>query len=53
MSNVTVKTKINKWGTSLGLRLPHVFTNYLNWVDMDEVVISIDRKGRIILTKEE
>ena len=53
MSNVTVKTKLNKWGTSLGLRIPHVFTDYLKWGDMDEIVVSIDRKGRIVLTKEE
>jgi len=44
-----MRTRISKWGNSLGIRIPRVFAREAGLEDGDEVEISVSG-GRIILT---
>jgi antitoxin MazE len=44
-----MKTKVQKWGNSLGLRIPKAFAEEASLVEGSTVELSIDSKGRLIV----
>lgn len=44
---------INKWGNSLGIRIPKNIAEQANLKAGNELVISLDKEGQLILKAEE
>ena len=45
-----MKTNIQKWGNSQGIRIPKVLLDTVNWSENEQIVITVDN-GKLIIEK--